>query len=127
MNKTEKEIVQIISDHFRVEVANVLSRSRERDYAEARQWIITIFRLKFDLGYMHMGRLLNRDHATCIHAVKKMTGFMDVDPNSVVLYHTLLAKINHLLPVKQEVIDNKCPMCGSPHIVENKDHSSVMI
>jgi len=51
----------------------LLSRCRERSYVDLRSMLCALFRYhsKIEKTYAEIGRIMNRDHATAMHALKK--------------------------------------------------------
>lgn len=56
-----------------VEATDVLQARRDsRVLVRARQFIAWYLRERYELSFPHIGRLMNRDHTTVIHSVRKV-------------------------------------------------------
>ncbi len=56
-------------------------KSRVREYVNARMVLFYHINQNIGLSTLESGRILNRNHATCIHAVKTFRDLYDVDAN----------------------------------------------
>jgi chromosomal replication initiator protein len=69
-NKIKHEIVmKVVAEHMNVTVDNIMSKSREQEYVEARHIYCGILRLVYGYTLKVIGRTINRDHTTAINAV----------------------------------------------------------
>lgn len=73
-NKTEvslESIQQCVADYFKVSMADVLSKSRKREIANARQISMYLAQKHTDLPLKSIGQAFGgKDHSTVIHATK---------------------------------------------------------
>jgi hypothetical protein len=68
-----KEIIAVIARRHNVEIADIIGRSRLQHHVDARQEAIAaIYVQKPELSLPRIGRLFDRDHTTCLYAVKKL-------------------------------------------------------
>jgi len=73
-------IIETVADYYRLSVDDLLSRSRKREIASARQTAMYLCREMTNESYASIGsRFGGRDHSTVIHAHRKITGRLDVD------------------------------------------------
>jgi len=76
MNSRQKEkLVQIINEHFDVDI---LKNTRQRRIVDVRHCLSYALR-KRDYTYTEIGRMLKKDHATIIHAERKVEELYLVD------------------------------------------------
>lgn len=75
---TPEEILEIISRNCNVTIEDIMSKTRVREIAEARQLFCYVIREKFGYPLSKVGRLVNRDHATAIHSIKAHKDRYDV-------------------------------------------------
>tara|TARA_R110000765_G_scaffold170933_1_gene275922 strand:- start:8 stop:391 length:384 start_codon:yes stop_codon:yes gene_type:complete len=114
MTDNEVKIIEKVSNFFNVTSEEVLTGGRGKKIVEARQWLMLLFRFEFRLGYVEIGKLVNRDHATCIHAVRKLTTFINIYPQDERIYEKLVIEIADLLPeVSTERKGHLCSECGT--------------
>jgi chromosomal replication initiator protein len=73
-------IIETVADYYRLTVDDLLSRSRKREIASARQTAMYLCREMTNESYASIGsRFGGRDHSTVIHAHKKVTDRKDVE------------------------------------------------
>lgn len=72
-------IINIVCDTFNVEVEDVKSRSRKRDFTEPRQIAIYFIRQKTNLSLKMIGRIFSRDHSTVINSIEVVTDSIQVN------------------------------------------------
>ncbi|PEN14759.1 chromosomal replication initiator protein DnaA [Longibacter salinarum] len=75
-------IIETVADYYRLSVDDLLSRSRKREIAAARQTAMYLCRELTSESYASIGsRFGGRDHSTVIHANKKVSDRLDVESN----------------------------------------------
>jgi len=67
------EIVSVITKHFSIKKRDLLGNSRARIVAVPRQILMYILRTELNLPLQEIGRIVERDHTTVMHAVDKIT------------------------------------------------------
>ena len=73
-------IIETVADYYRLSVDDLLSRSRKREIASARQTAMYLCREMTNESYASIGsRFGGRDHSTVIHAHKKVADRKDVE------------------------------------------------
>lgn len=73
-------IIETVADYYRLSVDDLLSRSRKREIASARQTAMYLCREMTNESYASIGsRFGGRDHSTVIHAHKRVTDRKDVE------------------------------------------------
>ena len=73
-------IMEAVAEYYRLSVDDLLSRSRKREIASARQTAMYLCREMTNESYASIGsRFGGRDHSTVIHAHKKVSDRMDVE------------------------------------------------
>ena len=74
--KSDERYRRFIGEYCAVlalDVAEVLSTRRDtRSVVRARQVLTYVLRRRFELSYPELGRLLGRDHTTCMHSDRKV-------------------------------------------------------
>lgn len=72
----ENQIIKVILQKFGISHEMMVSKTRKREFVDARLIITYILRKKLGCTYTHIGHMIgNRDHTTAIHNERK---FMDV-------------------------------------------------
>ena len=66
-----KRIIADCAEEFGIRVKDILGNSRVNHIVMARRKAAWIFYQRGTMSYPQIGRLLNKDHSTIIHAVKK--------------------------------------------------------
>ena len=75
------DILEQVAEYFHLETGDLLSRSRKRSVAQARQIAMYLCRELTEESYAHIGsRFGGRDHSTVIHACRKINDALDSDP-----------------------------------------------
>jgi hypothetical protein len=106
MTITPEKIIDIVSDYYHVPVDKVLSISRKIEYVKARHVSMYFIRNKFKhlslsaIGEFFIGKEKPKDHASILHAIKKVNNYMDVDH----FYKTQIKALD--LYISKGVIDN---------------------
>jgi chromosomal replication initiation ATPase DnaA len=70
--------VRELCEELNVPLQGVLGRSRIREYAELRQVCMWVMRRYEKKTFYEIGRLFGRDHATAVHACRKMNNLLEV-------------------------------------------------
>jgi len=87
----------------------ILSSSRKRKCVVARTYCAILLRDMFGLTYMETGRMLNRNHASIIHAVSAHKTDMKHDPTYSWRFKEVvnLMGLNHYTPLPYEDVTHK--------------------
>lgn len=95
---TLDEVVEAVCSHYKVTVAAVNSKSRKREYVEARQVAMYLAQKLIKMPASRVGKLIgNRDHSTVIHSTTKVEERLKVDAE----FSDELASIESGLKVKK--------------------------
>lgn len=70
---------EIIAKYFEVAMDDITSQSRLREHVEPRKVIIWYYRKYKGYSFARAGKLVNRDNATAMFAVKSVEGLLQVD------------------------------------------------
>lgn len=70
---------------------------REIEYADARKMIAYIFNRYFKYGVSKTGTIMNKDHSTIIHAVKKHEHFMQTDKQYARKFYKVMTRVKENL------------------------------
>lgn len=73
-------LAEAIARDAHVCLEDVLAHDRRQDLVRARKRVIAGLRVAYELSFPALGKLLDRDHTTCLHAVRTC----DVDPRAMV-------------------------------------------
>lgn len=68
---TKEEILEIVAKNCCVSVPEILSRVRGREVIDARFIFVAVMKREFGHTLKHIGKILDRDHTTIIHALEK--------------------------------------------------------
>jgi|SRR5690606_28176007 len=71
--------ITVVSDHFGISREYILDYNRDVNTVNARLMCIALMRIHLDMNYVEIGKALNRNHATIIHAMTKFWGYMSVE------------------------------------------------
>lgn len=73
-------IVDDVCEYFKVDVEDVLGKSRKREFVHARQIAMYFSQTLAKVSVGRIGRLIgNRDHSTVMHGIAKVTAKMQAD------------------------------------------------
>lgn len=73
-------VLNTICEFYEIDFAVMSSKTRKREVAQPRQMAMTMVHdIDSSISTSRIGRLFNRDHATCLHAEKIINGLIDVD------------------------------------------------
>jgi chromosomal replication initiation ATPase DnaA len=108
LNRLKSENIDLIqTDDFRVfrevctslqlDVRLIRTGYRETAYADARKMIAYIFNRYFRYGVTKTGVLMNKDHSTVIHAVRKHEQFMQIDKQYARRFYNVMTTIKENL------------------------------
>jgi len=73
-----------------------ISKTRKREYVDARRIAYKIFRVVKGYSYAKIGSMFNKDHATVLFGVNTTNSLMDVDPKFKENYLECLAAVGGL-------------------------------
>ena len=74
----DEELINVVSDVTGISKKDIRSTSRKSEIVLARNIVMYIMNVHLGQTTKKTGRFVNRDHATCIHAVKVMRGYIDL-------------------------------------------------
>jgi len=73
------------------EILEQNNHSRLREYIMIRQFIWYFLREYTRMSYSELGRIFNKDHATCLYAVKTLAGYLEFDKKTIEDYKNLFS------------------------------------
>lgn len=77
---TPQLILEVVSEHYNISVADITSKKRPRDIAYPRQIVMYLCRKLTDASLPKIGELLGkRDHTTVLHGYKTINKLMTTD------------------------------------------------
>ena len=91
---TADAIIDIVSEHFGITRADILSKKRNAEIAQPRQIVMYLCREMLDLPYKSIGKVLARDHSTVMHGITAVEDEMSQYPDMQRTIDVLKRKIN---------------------------------
>ena len=92
---TPQLIIEVVSEHFQINVDQMISKNRSNEIAKPRQIAMYLCKNMTDSPLDTIGSLLGgRDHSTIIHGIKKVTEEYDTNETTRTLIETIKKKIN---------------------------------
>ena len=80
-NMAIKDVVKIVSEHYKLEEASIYEKTRKKEIVRARQVVMYLLREDFNVSYPLIGQKLGgKDHTTVIHSCLKVKNDMKTDP-----------------------------------------------
>jgi len=73
---------------------NLSKKSRKRQYVEARGFFVKIARDKLNVTYQQIGNVINKNHATAVHAKKVIEDLLSYDVELKRIYQEILNSLN---------------------------------
>ena len=77
--KSKEKTIELVCSHFDLPISQVFIESRIRKIVDARSIIMYICHKHLEMTCTEVGKMFKKDHATVLHACKKIAGFMDID------------------------------------------------
>jgi len=72
-NMAIKDVVKIVSEHYKLEEASIYEKTRKKEIVKARQVVMYLLREDFNVSYPLIGQKLGgKDHTTVIHSCLKI-------------------------------------------------------
>lgn len=76
-----KDVVKIVSEHYKLEEASIYEKTRKKEIVKARQVVMYLLREDFSVSYPLIGQKLGgKDHTTVIHSCLKIKNDLKNDP-----------------------------------------------
>ena len=92
---TPQLIIEVVSEHFNISLAQMISKNRSSSIARPRQIAMYLCKNMTDIPLDSIGALLGgRDHSTIIHGINKIGEEYDNNPQIKSLIDTIKKKIN---------------------------------
>ena len=91
---TPEFIIALVADHFGITVDEIMSLKRDKQIAEARQIAMYVSRKYTDLSQNDIAEVFKRDHATVIHAIKKISNELSTSPDLQAKINVIVKKLN---------------------------------
>ncbi|MDO4765513.1 MAG: chromosomal replication initiator protein DnaA [Eubacteriales bacterium] len=88
-------ILNIVSEHFSINSAEILSKKRSKEIVEPRHIIMYLCRKLTDASYPDLGKFFNRDHSTIINGYEKIYDELKTNKNLQRNIDILTKKINN--------------------------------
>jgi chromosomal replication initiation ATPase DnaA len=84
-----RKYIDNVCDHYGIKAKDLVSPSRKRPIVEARSILAYLIRQNTGNSLSDIGKLIGRDHATVISAVKNVTNWCSTDKDFKSLVDTL--------------------------------------
>lgn len=97
LNNRINWIVKVVSDFYGIEIRLIFSKSRRQDIVEARHILAYCLREKYRLSFPILGRILNRDHTSIMHACENSITLIANNKEVSKLVKSILKKDNSYL------------------------------
>ena len=92
---TPQLIIEVVTEHFQISVAQMISKNRSLSIAKPRQIAMYLCKTMTDIHLDSIGALLGgRDHSTVIHGINKITEEYESNKQTKNLIDTIKKKIN---------------------------------
>jgi chromosomal replication initiator protein len=65
-------LIQVVADHFKMKVADILGKKRNKEIVVPRQVAMYLAREMASMSYPDIGRAFGRDYTTVIHSYEKI-------------------------------------------------------
>ena len=92
---TVDEIKTYVCDFFGISVDDLMSQKRTKEISYARQLAMYICRTLLDLSLPKVGKSFDRDHATALHAIKKIEQSIKINNNVKNDYSDIIQSIKN--------------------------------
>lgn len=80
-NMAIKDVVKIVSEHYKLEETSIYEKTRKKEIVRARQIVMYLLREDFNVSYPLIGQKLGgKDHTTVIHSCLKIKTDLKSDP-----------------------------------------------
>ena len=74
-----ENLITKVCKHNRITKEELMSKSRIREVAEARQIIMYILRRNYNLSFVKIASIFGKTHATVLHSTNKIKDIMSYD------------------------------------------------
>ncbi len=79
-----KDVVKIVSEHYKLEESSIYEKTRKKEIVHARQVVMYLLREDFNVSYPLIGQKLGgKDHTTVIHSCIKIKADLKTDPQLI--------------------------------------------
>lgn len=95
--KQTEQLIKHLNAYFEVDL---MSKTRKRNVIDVRHTVMHVMR---NMGYTttFIGEMFNKDHATVVHASRKLRALINIEPEMRVMYGVVKSM------VEQFIVDNK--------------------
>ncbi len=87
-------IIEETSKCYGIEVSDIMSASRTKEIATARQVAMYIIRSITQLSLPEIGRIFGRDHTTVLHSIEKVEGLIKTDRETAENIRDIKSNVN---------------------------------
>lgn len=89
----EMRIIRRVCEYYEVMPKQLFGSSRKRKFVEPRYMAWYLMRKHTDLTLKTMGNIFDRDHATVLHGLRAIQGWIDNDREMDFKYNALESKL----------------------------------
>lgn len=106
-DSTKKKIKHIFNLVIQETGLDIFRQTRRREYVDARTFAAKLLRSELGITTIHIGKLLNKNHATIIHGLKLFDDLYETDYDFKSTYKKIYEKfkLEDTAPVTDEVDD----------------------
>lgn len=105
MKNNLQTILEVISKYYGVSENSIKSKSRKVKSVKARHAYFYIAYKTSRKGLVEIGELVNRNHSTVIHGIRKIEGEIDIYQDTFLEFKELKAKCDNKTSIAIEDID----------------------
>jgi len=88
-------IISAVCNYYQIPYSTLIKKCRDRDLIKARHTLCYLLRKHTALSLTQVAKLFNQDHTSVMHAIDKITGFLDIkDAEVMEAVHFLEEKIS---------------------------------
>ncbi|MCR5767525.1 MAG: chromosomal replication initiator protein DnaA [Lachnospiraceae bacterium] len=91
---TPEFIIEVVAEHYKISVEEIMSQKRDKQISVPRQIAMYICRKYTGLSQTEIADAFKRDHATVIHAIKKITTDISTNPDIEAKVNMIVKKLN---------------------------------
>lgn len=91
---TPEFIIAVVAEHYNISVEEIMSQKRDKVISVPRQIAMYITRKYTNLSQTEIAEAFKRDHATVIHAIKKIQSDLSTNPDIEAKVNVIVKKLN---------------------------------
>lgn len=92
---TPSLIMDIVSEHFNITAADIISKKKNKEIAHPRQICMYLCRKYTEVSLQNIGKMMgNRDHTTVMHGFEKINSALETDDGLKASLNIIIKKLN---------------------------------